>query len=116
MRPFVGPRGERAAAAGSVATGCFAAKRGGRAAGTPEGGLRHRGIRGCGGSLLWGLSRPELFAALDEFFRRLEGPRVDQVTDVARQFAVEEVGLNVVGCRAVRLSHRTEGLVSPHIG
>ena len=110
------PRGGRAAAAGFVAAGCLAAEWGGRAAGTPEGRLRARGSRGCGGGLLRGLSRQELVAARNEFFRRLEGPRVDQVTDVARQFAVEEVGLNVVGCRAVRLSHRTEGLVSPHIG
>ncbi len=32
----------------------------------------------------------ELVAALDEFLQRLEGTRVDQVTDVARQFADEE--------------------------
>ncbi len=91
------PRGGRAAAAGSVAAGCFAAEPGGRAAGTPEGGLRPRGSRGCGGGgLLWGLSRVELIAALDEFLRLLEGPRVDQVTDMARQFADEEDGLGLL--------------------
>jgi hypothetical protein len=59
------PRGGRAAVAGSVAAGSFAAERGGRATGTPERGLWPRGGR-C---LLRGLSRPELIAALDEVLR-----------------------------------------------
>ncbi len=90
------PWGGRAAAAGFVAAGCLAAERGGRAADTPEGRLRARHSRSCGGGLLWGLSRPELVAALDEFFRRLEGARVDQVTDVARQFADEKGDLCIL--------------------
>ncbi len=91
------PQGGRAAAAGSVTARCFAAERGGRAAGTPEGGLRSRGGRGCGGGgLLQGLSRPELIAVLDEFFRLLKGPRVDQVPDMAWQFADKEDGLGLL--------------------
>jgi hypothetical protein len=89
------PRGGRAAAAGFVAAGC-PAERAGRAAGTPEGRLRARGSRGSGGGLLRGLSCPELVAALDKFLRRLESTRVDQVTDVARQFADEEGGFCIL--------------------
>jgi hypothetical protein len=76
---------------GSVAAGCLAVERGGREAGTPEGLLQPRG----GGGLLWGLSHPELIAALDEFLWCLEGPRVDQVSDVAQQFADEEDVLGI---------------------
>jgi hypothetical protein len=75
------PRGGRSAAARSVAAGSFAAERGGRAAGTSEGGLQPQGGRGCG-SLLRSLSRPELVAVLDEVLRLLKCPRVDQVSDV----------------------------------
>ncbi len=94
------PQGGRAAVAGFVAAGCLAAERGERAAGTPEGRLRARG--GHGGGLLWGLSRPELVAALDEFFRRLEGLRVDQVTGVERQFADEQDSLGILKHRRLQ--------------
>ncbi len=68
-------------------------------ASTPEGRLQawdSRGGGGGGGGLLRGLSHPELVAALDEFLCHLDGPRVDQVTDVARQFAEEKGGLCVL--------------------
>ncbi len=71
-----------------------ALRRNGEGGGTPEGRLQAQG--GCGGGLLRGLSRPELVAALDEFLRCLEGTRVDQVTDVARQFVNEEGGLCIL--------------------
>ncbi len=52
--------------------------------------------------------------------RRVKGLGVDHGADVARQLADEEGDLRlirVLGRRAVRLSHSTEGLVSLlHIG
>jgi hypothetical protein len=69
--------------------------------GTPEGRLWAGGSRGCG-SLLRGPSHPELVAALDEFLRRLEGTRVDQVTDVAQQLADEEDGLCIIHHRRLQ--------------
>jgi hypothetical protein len=64
-----------------------------------------------GGSLLRGLSLPELVAALDEVLRLLKCPRVDQVSEVARQLAEEENGLGLL--------HRGRlqgGEVVPHDG
>ncbi len=58
-------------------------------AGPSEGRLQPRG-------LLRGLSLPELVAALDEVLRLLKCPRVDQVSDVARQFAEEEDSLGLL--------------------
>jgi hypothetical protein len=81
---------------------------------------RGRGCGGGGSGLLGGLGHPQCVATLDHLLRGVVGPRVDQSTDVARQFAEEEGDLrllSVAGCRVVRLSHRTEGLVSPlHMG
>jgi hypothetical protein len=99
--------------------GRLAAVRGGGSAGVPEGRLLARDSRGGGGGsgLLGGLGHPERVATLDHLLRCVEGPRIDQIADVAMQFAEEKGGLCIVaGCRAVRLSHRTEGLVSPHMG
>jgi hypothetical protein len=91
-----GPGGGRVAAA-LVAASRLAAERGGESARVPEGRLHVRDSRGCSGSggsgLLRGLRHPELIATLDELLRCLEGPRVDQVADVARQFAEEKGSL-----------------------
>ncbi len=104
------PWGGRAATARLVATGSFAAERRGRGAGPSEGRLRPRDGRGCGG-LLRGLRLPELVAVLDEVLQLLKCPRVDQVSDVARQLAEEENGLGLL--------HRGRlqgGEVVPHDG
>ncbi len=86
------PPGGRARAA----AGRLAAERGGGSASIPEGRLQARSSPSGSGGLLQGLSHPELVAALDEFLRHHEGPRVDQVTDVARQFTEEEGGLCIL--------------------
>ena len=94
------PRGGRAAAARLVTVGRLAALRGRRSAGVPEGRLLARDSRspGCGGGsgLLGGLGHPQCVATLDHLLRGIEGPRVDQGTDVARQFAEEEGDLRLL--------------------
>ncbi len=61
-------------------------------AGTPEGGVRSRSGRdgGDGSALLLVMILPDIVAPLDKNLRLLELPRVDQVSDVARQFAEEK--------------------------
>jgi hypothetical protein len=56
---------------------------------------------------------PDFVAPLDKGLRLLELAWVDQVSDVAWQFAEEKdrLDLTVAVCRAVRLSHMTEGLL-----
>ncbi len=79
--------------AGLVAGGALPAEGRGGAAGTPEGGVRSRsgrggGCRSGGGSALFlALILPDFVAPLDKGLRFLELPRIDQVSDVARQFA-----------------------------
>jgi hypothetical protein len=90
------PQGGRAAAAGLVTAGRLAADRGGGSARIPEGRLLARDSRGCGGGgsgLLRSLGHPERVATLEKLLRCLEGSRVDQIADVARQFAEEKGGL-----------------------
>ncbi len=81
------PRGGQATAAGLVAAGRLAVIRGGRSAGVPEGRLLARDSRGRGRSsgsgLLGGLGHPQRVATLDHLLRGDEGPRIDQIADVA---------------------------------
>ncbi len=51
---------------------------------------------GGGSGLHWGMRNPELVATLYELLRCLEGPWVDQIADVARQFAKEKGGLCIL--------------------
>ncbi len=94
-------RGGRVAAAGLVAAGRLAAKWGGGSAGVPEGRLLARDSRGhsCGDAggrgLIGGLGHPELVATLDHL-RCVEGPHIDQIADVVRQFAEEKDGLRIL--------------------
>ena len=78
-----------------VASGPLPAERRGGAASLSEGRVRPQGSRG---GLFHGLVIPDLVAALDEFLRRLERPRVDQVPDVVRQLAEKEDGLGLLHC------------------
>ncbi len=69
--------------------------------GTPEGGVRSRGGGGCcggDGALFIAPILPDLVALLDKGLRILELPRVDQVPDVARQFAEEKDRLDLLYC------------------
>ncbi len=120
------PRGGRAAAAGLVAAGHLAAIQGGGSAGVPEGRLLASDSRGCGGSgLLGGLGHPELVATLDHL-RCVEGPRIDQVADVARQFAEEKSGLRILHRRRLQDSEvvpqdggpgvAAHGIIQPFVG
>ncbi len=64
--------------------------------GDPEGRLLARDSRGCGCSgggksgLLGGLGHPQRVATLDHLLRGVERPHIDQIADVARQFAEEK--------------------------
>jgi hypothetical protein len=62
-----------------------------------------RAGRGGGRSgLLGGLGHPQCVATLDHLIRGVEGPRVDQSADVARQFAEEEGNLLLLKCRRLQ--------------
>ncbi len=82
--------------------------------GTPEGGVRSRGGSGggcCGGggALFIAPILPDLVALLDKGLRFLELPRVDQVLDVAQQFAEEKDRLDLLHCGRLQ-----GGEVVPH--
>ncbi len=101
------PRGGRTAAprfVGSlVAAGGLAAVRRGGSAGVPKSGMLPRAGRGGGGSgLLGGLGHPQGVATLDHLLRGVEGLRVDQGADVARQFAEEEGDLRLLQRRRLQ--------------
>ncbi len=53
-------------------------------------------MRPRGGGLFDAMVLPDFVAALDEVLRLLELPRVDQVSDVARQFAEEKDSLDLL--------------------
>ncbi len=59
---------------------------------------------------------PDLVAALDEVLWLLERPRFLMWRGNLRRKRAVWASFTVAGCRAVRLSHMTEGLVLPHIG
>ncbi len=67
-------------------------------AATPEGGVRSRSGRGGGdgSALLLVMILPDIVAPLDKNLRLLELPRVDQVSDVVRQFAEEKDRLDLL--------------------
>ena len=93
------PRGGRAVAARLVAARRLAAERGGGLARIPKGRLLARDShgRGCGGcGLLRSLGHPEHIATLDHLLRCVEGPRIDNIADVARQFAEDKGGLCIL--------------------
>ena len=91
---------------GLVAAGRLAAIRGGGSAGVPEGRLLARDSRGrgCGGGsgLLRGLGHPERVATLDHLLRCVEGLRIDQIAEVARQFAEEKGSLCILHRRRLQ--------------
>jgi hypothetical protein len=79
-----------------------------------------RAGRGGGGSgLLGGLGHPQCVATLDHLLRGIEGPRADQSTDVAWQFAKEEGGLRLLNRRRLQdgqvvPQHRGPGFAAAH--
>jgi hypothetical protein len=87
LRPWAG-RGAKAV--GLDASETLPTERRGGAVVTMEGGVRSRNGHG-GGALFLALILPDFVAPLDKGLRFLELPRVDQVSDVARQF-VEKTG------------------------
>ncbi len=71
--------------------------------GVPTSRMLPRAGRGGGGSgLLGGLGHPQGVAMLDHLLRGVEGPRVDQGADVARQFAEEEGDLRLLQRRRLQ--------------
>ncbi len=96
-------------ATGLVAGGALPAKQREGAAGTPEGGVRPQG--GGGGALFIAPILPDFVAPLDKGLRHLELPRVDQVSDLARQFAEEKDRLDLLHCGRLQ-----GGEVVPHDG
>jgi hypothetical protein len=102
------PGGGRAVAARLVAAGRLAAIRRGGSVGVPEGRLLARDSCGCGcgggggSGLLRGLGHPEHVATLDHLLRCVEGQRIDQIADVARQFAEEKGGLCILHRRRLQ--------------
>jgi len=79
-------------------------ERRGGAVGTPEGGVRSwcgrdDGCHSPGGGLFVALILPDFVALLDQGLRLLELLRVDQISDVTRQFAEEKDCLDFFHCR-----------------
>jgi hypothetical protein len=78
-----------------VAAGRLAVVRRGGSAGVRKSRMLPR-AGGGGSGLLGGLGHPQGVAMLDHLLRGVEGPRVDQGADVARQFAEEEGDLRLL--------------------
>ncbi len=110
------------------------ALRGGGLPGVPEGRLLARDSRGhghgCGSGggsgLLRGLGHPERVATLDHLLRCVEGPHIDQIADVARQFGEEKGGLCILHRRRLQGSEvvpqdggpgvARHGIIQPFVG
>jgi hypothetical protein len=90
-------------ATGLVAGGTLHTERRGGAAVTTEGGVRSQNGRAGGGALFLAPILPDIVAPLDKGLRFLELMRVDQVSDVAWQFAEEKDRLDLLHCGPLQM-------------